>query len=442
MFSQQSFGSHAAARWSVCCVLGFAADSAVSATTQVPVIRDSGLITASDGENGNLFGWDLAVNDQYLLVGAPGRDEYSGGVYVYDTQTRQELRRIGPLVDDQSGWFGGSVDLADNLALIFGVDNNSSASTYHLYDVSSGDRLSSLISDDQNQLDFRFNSSGGYAPRAVALNDRFALVEGGYLVLDDSPSGGSTRSATYLFDITDPSQPRQAAQLPAGRGRALDGDRALITRAFDANDRFSAALYDLSNPDKPALVSRLTPNDPASIEQYGRHYLDLDGDLAVIFGTDDKFRGFLSVFDVSEPANAYEAARIYAPATDDSDVLGNWIGNFDLDGNQLLVGNVLVKAVNGENRRFSSAFLYDLSDLANIQATVQLVSDQISAYNVNLTGNTAYLPYDGDSDFTGGVLGIGRVSVFKIPEPSGLMLVTAVGVGCVSRTRRPVELKA
>jgi hypothetical protein len=91
-------------------------------------------IVASDGASGDTFGASLSLYDDMLLVGAPWKDEpglfSSGAVYVYrfDDSHWSEEARLRASDASESDYFGTSVSLAGDVALIGAPYRNDLAS--------------------------------------------------------------------------------------------------------------------------------------------------------------------------------------------------------------------------------------------------------------------------------------------------------------------------
>ncbi|MCA9258427.1 MAG: FG-GAP repeat protein, partial [Planctomycetales bacterium] len=142
-------------------------------------------LTASDGLAGDWFGWSLAVDGPYALVGAirPGNP---GAAYLIHLPTAQEVTKFTASDGAPSDLFGSGVALNGNLALIGASGKNSDLGGAYLYDITSGAEMRRFTAPDGRLL----QSFGG----SVALCGPNAVIgapEDGDL--------GSTAGAVYYY---------------------------------------------------------------------------------------------------------------------------------------------------------------------------------------------------------------------------------------------------
>ncbi|HEB61498.1 MAG TPA: PKD domain-containing protein, partial [Phycisphaeraceae bacterium] len=171
--------------------------------------------------------------------------------------------------------------------------------------------------------------------------------------------------SAYLFDITDPANPVQVAELlPAdgadfaefGYSVAIEGDRALVGAYCDDDNgdcSGSAYLYDISDPANPVLINKLVPADGAEADHFGSS-VAMDAGVAVIGAKSDDDNG-----PNSGSVYVYDAATgnlNYKLLPDDGDA-GDFFGNsVAVSGNIIAVGAIFDEP-NGT--RSGSAYLFD-----------------------------------------------------------------------------------
>lgn len=194
-------------------------------------------LTASDGVAGDQFGYCVAVNELYALVGAPTHRTHAcehGAAYVFDVLTGQQLFKLtAPGV----GWLGASVALQGNLALVGDMGGGSctyNPPTVRVFDLSARQLVHELVPADWGQ-----GSSGWGFGGAVAASGNIAIV--------GAPDSGPNhrQGAAYVFDLTtgqqllrlDPDDAIVGAHF--GNAVALDGNVALI----GALERYDVELY-------------------------------------------------------------------------------------------------------------------------------------------------------------------------------------------------------
>jgi filamentous hemagglutinin family protein len=203
---------------------------------------------ATIASNSN-FGYSVALNSTYALIGAPGVSTDRGDAYLYNlstgdwldlaTTSGQQITALAPF----SG-FGAAVALSDTYALV-GAPGSSPYGNAYLYDLSSGSWTNLVTTSGQPIHDLEGDPQFGFA---VALNSTYALIGA-----PGVPDGGNA----YLYDLssgawTDLSatagQPVTALYFDSyfGQSVALNSSYALIGAPGAYSNRGTAYLFDLS----------------------------------------------------------------------------------------------------------------------------------------------------------------------------------------------------
>jgi len=97
----------------------------------------------NDGSTGDVFGGSVAINGDYILVGAPLDNEAgteSGAVYVFDRTTLGLLYKLLPAIDGSLNHFGTSVAV-DGTTAVIGEPTDYSA---FIFDLSTGQQITRL----------------------------------------------------------------------------------------------------------------------------------------------------------------------------------------------------------------------------------------------------------------------------------------------------------
>lgn len=238
-------------------------------------------LTAPDGSGPNFFGGSVALDGNSALIGSHEDDDNgigSGSAYLFDVTSGDLLQKLTAPDGASYDWFGLSVALDGNSALIgsHGDDENgdSSGSAY-LFDTTTGDFLQKFIAPDAASADF--------FGRKVAIDGDHALI-GSY----GDDDNGSESGSVYLFDTTNGdllqkfNAPDAASGDRFGSQLALDGNYALIGSPWDDNNNGikggSVYLFDISSGD---LLQKFTAPDGASGHWFGIS-MAIDGDSALI----------------------------------------------------------------------------------------------------------------------------------------------------------------
>ena len=235
---------------------------------------------APDGNASDFFGWSVALDEDYALIGSYLSDEnviFSGSAYLFDLTSGDLIQKfIAPdgAIGDQ---FGYSVALDGDYALIgsnFDDDNGKDSGSAYLFDITSGDLLHKFIAPDGAINDF-FSQS-------VALDGNYVLISSHH---DDD--NGSNSGSAYLFDLASGNllhkfiAPDGASNDSFSWSVALDGDYALISALGDYNNGInggSSYLFDINSGD---LLQKFIAPDAASADNFGSS-VALDGDSALI----------------------------------------------------------------------------------------------------------------------------------------------------------------
>src|SRR5262249_5056090 len=138
-------------------------------------------LKASHGRAGDSFGSQVAISGNYALVGAPFSNSNTGAAYIFvfnGTTWRQQAQLIasdsGP-----SSFFGGSVALTGNLALVgaYGGNNFTGAAYVFAFDGANWIQQAKLAAPDgvPNQY---FGISGSISSNLALVGADFAFGDG------------------------------------------------------------------------------------------------------------------------------------------------------------------------------------------------------------------------------------------------------------------------
>ncbi len=399
-----------------------------------PVWTETEKLLASDGQSLDGFSTDIAIDDDYALVGAPGKDvalgaaylydintgvelykfnspsgkreyfgtsvalqnnfaligaqqasgdfDYSGAAYLFDTQTGQELRKFAAADPTERAYFGHDVAIQGNLAIISALGADNFAGAVYIFDLTTGQQLAKLTAHDR-QADDNFGD-------AIAADGDLLLV-GAAGVSDKGLSAG----AAYLFDLTNGKQiskimpnDGQAHDL-FGASVALQGNRALIGAFLDDDndqDAGSAYLFDLDTGDQ---VHKLQANNVSRVAFFGIA-VAFQGNTALIGASlDDALGSYVGAAYIFDLSTGNQIQKMHPSDVNDKD--GRNFGSaVAIHGSHLVVGAVADSA-NGV--RAGSAYIFALNDLA--VTPDPMIAGQNATFDANsLNPNqNAYLIY-------------------------------------------------
>ena len=269
------------------------------------------------GGHGDTVGFAASVNGDYAIVGAPFAKTYDkangaskGYVFFYKknplTGEWMETQKTNPFDGESSDYFGGSVALYEDVAIVGAVYNNSNginagaAYIYKRIESSSGNINWSLVKKlvgNDTEADDLF----GYS---VDINNEYAVV--GSLNNSNSDNDG----AVYVFKRNENFSDNwdQIAKITNGSsfgpynfGRSVSIYNNLIligAEDFDSGGDGAAFIYEKeNNNDIWNEVKRIVPSDSLQATDFSIS-LDLDGDNAIIGAIDaDNEKGAAYIFN-------------------------------------------------------------------------------------------------------------------------------------------------
>jgi len=201
--SDDNFGFSVAIEGDFAIVGAYGDDDQGSASGSAYIFQRSGgswveqtKLTASDGSSDDNFGWSVAISGDYALVGAHSDDDqgsYSGSAYIFQRSCGAwlEQTKLTALDGSSDDLFGLSVAMSGDYALVgaYGDDDRGSYSgSAYIFQRSGGTWL------QQAKLTASDGSTGDFFGNSVAMSGDVALV-GAYLDDDDGTSSGSA----YIF---------------------------------------------------------------------------------------------------------------------------------------------------------------------------------------------------------------------------------------------------
>ena len=198
-------------------------------------------LTASDADQFDYFGYSVSVSEDYAVVGANGDNSLKGSAYIFvrsgTTWTQQQKLTASDAASD--GWFGSSVSISSDYAVVGARGDNSRAQRVH---------LRSLWDD----LDAT-TKTHGLRCGPIRLFGISVSISGDYAVLGApsiAPFDNSTAGSAYIFvrsGTTWTQQQKLTASDAAsgdnfGRSVSVSGDYAVVGAPRDNSDTGSVHL--------------------------------------------------------------------------------------------------------------------------------------------------------------------------------------------------------
>ena len=248
-------------------------------------------LVASDGAEGESFGWSVSLGGDRALVGAYGHDTARGAGYVFvrsgESWTEEQKLVVSDGVHDDK--LGYSVSLAADRALLGALGNDAARGGGYVFA-----RSESSWTEEQKLVASDGVSDDNFGVSVSLAADR-ALV-GAYW--DDSLSGSAyvffRNGSSWIEEAKFVSSDRAAGHR-FGSSVSLSVDRALIG-AYGSNDGNGAAHVFVRSENSWTLEQLLVASDGARNDLFGWSVSLAAEDALVGAHNDDNLRGAAYVF--------------------------------------------------------------------------------------------------------------------------------------------------
>jgi len=340
-------------------------------------------VLPDDGVAQMLFGESIGVHAGVAIVGAKGSIGFMvpGAAYLFDVATGAQLVKFSIPASPQERQLVNAVAIGPGVALIgTNIDGQPGYDqSVRIFDITDPENptLIDRVTPDDAVLDDGFGD-------AIAVSGSRALI-GAYA---DDDNGGLSGSA-YIFDTATGAQlgkllADDGAMLDRfGEAVDLDADMAIVGAVGDDDNGDAAGaayLFDVSDPANPVQLAKLLADDSAPGDSFG-FSVAVSGNLAVVGAISNDENGSNAgaayVFDISTPTAPVQTAKILADAADpDADDFGWAVA---LDG---VIALVSARTDDDVAAGAGAAYLYDLSNPASPAQIDKLVADDSDANDV------------------------------------------------------------
>ena len=261
-------------------------------------------LTASDAAAGEGFGRSVSISEDRVLVGAYGKENFTGSAYIFERDGSGNWTETAILTAsdaDAFDTFGISVSISGDCAIV-GADRNDDAgsgsgSAYIFERDGSGNwtETSNLTASDA--------ATGDYFGHSVSISGDRALVGASY---DDD--GGINSGSVYMFERDGSGNWTETQKLTAsdaaefeyfGHSVSISGDRAIVG-AYSNDDAGSnsgsAYIFEKDESGNWTETQKLTASDAATDSQFGWS-VSISGDCAIVGANGkDNFTGSAYIF--------------------------------------------------------------------------------------------------------------------------------------------------
>ncbi|MGJ8635223.1 MAG: GC-type dockerin domain-anchored protein [Phycisphaerales bacterium] len=239
-------------------------------------------LLASDGNQNDFFGASLAIDGQFLVVGAYGdRDGVngSGSAYIFETSTWTEVAKIVPSIDHDTVFFSYSVAIQGDTIAVGSLktryQGQSSAGVF-LYDAPTGSAIGTLLGDQ--------GTTSSSSSTAIAMDDGILAV---------TISGDPENALAYTYDLS--------TQTLLSKIFFNDGSNRQLSSAVGIEDEIVALTFSTQFSPNPfeylaflvtaregTVIAKLEPSDTSPTERFGGKLHMNDGVVAISSRNDDQ----------------------------------------------------------------------------------------------------------------------------------------------------------
>ena len=289
------------------------------------------ILSGSDGENGDSFGYSLSISDGYAIIGAKGDDDngdLSGSAYIFqnngDTWIEQSKLIASDGVSDDH--FGESVSIFENYALIGAPGDYVGIGSAYIFYRSGSNWI------EQEKLTASNASQYDNYGRSVAINEDYAFV------------GANGRSQTdgvvYVYyhygsewiehSILSASDYTSRLTNLFGCSISISGDFAVIgAYGDDVYGSLSGSAYVFQRIGSEWIeYEKIIPSDGSSCSDFGKSVY-IDGDY-IIIGADGEntLTGAAYIF-VHNGSNWIEQTKLISSDGENGDSFGSSVSISD-----------------------------------------------------------------------------------------------------------------
>jgi hypothetical protein len=227
-------------------------------------------LTPGDAADYDYFGKSVAIDDEYAIIGAPGKNSDQGFSYVFKRTgtTWTQMTKIGATPSNKLGW---SVSISMPFVIMGAYGTNSNTGAAHIYELigSSWYGKGALTASDGNLADL-FGIS-------VAIDDDYVIcgspghdltsgAEGAAYIFEKPTSGWTSMTETQKIIASD-NQDGDGF----GQSVSVDGDGIIVSSPSEdgyGNNRGAAYIFYRSGSSW-SEQQKLTPSDAGDSDYFG-----------------------------------------------------------------------------------------------------------------------------------------------------------------------------
>ena len=227
-------------------------------------------LTPGDAEDGDYFGRSVSIDDEYAIIGAPGKSSDQGFSYIFKRAgtTWTQMTKIGASGSNKLGW---SVSISLPCVIMGAYGTNSNTGAAHIYELveSSWYGKGELTASDGMTMDL-FGSSvaidGDYAICGSPGHDLTAGGEGAAYIFEKPTTGWTSTTETQKITASD----NQGGD-GFGKSVSVNGDGIIVSspeKDDSGTERGAAYVFDHSGSSW-SEQQKLTPGDAEDGDYFG-----------------------------------------------------------------------------------------------------------------------------------------------------------------------------
>jgi cyclophilin family peptidyl-prolyl cis-trans isomerase len=370
-------------------------------------------VTASDGSAGDRFGFTVAVDANFAIIGAPRDNNYTGAAYIFEYNDGNWTQQAKLTASDGAAGdcFGGAVSISANHAIVSAPRDDSNTGSAYIFEYNGGNwtQQAKLLAYQGHVEDWFGQSvsiSGDNAIVGAWLNDITATNAGAAYIFYRNEGGTNNWGLQFVLSPSD-----ATLQDRFGWSVSINGEYAIIGAIGDAPyDVYSGSAYIYKyewyiDGTYWTQQAKLTASDGAKSDNFG-YSVAIDGYYAIVgaYKNDDNGTDSGSAYIFApnkiDPNNWDQVAKLTASDAAAGDYFGCSVA---IGGGHALVGAYQ----NDDNGSSSgSAYIFERSEInpGNWNQTAKLTASDANAgdyfgYSVAIgTGRRAIVGAYGNDD--------------------------------------------
>ena len=401
-------------------------------------------LTASDGAVEDKFGWSVSISGDYAVIGAYGDDDNgmnSGSAYIFERDGAgnwSEVQKRTASDGAEGDRFGYAVSIVGNTVVVgayydTNIDNGSLSGSAYVFERDGAGNWSEV-----QKLTASDAAASDYFGRSVSSSGNTMVIGADY---DDD--NGSASGSAYVFERDGFGNWSEVQKLTASDGAVGDyfgwkvlisGEALVVSANYDddnGSNSGSAYVFERDGDGIWQEIQKLTASDGAASDYFGRS-VSISGNKVVIGVDWDDDNGNNSgsayVFERDGAGNWIEVQKLLA-----SDGVA-----FELFGRSVSISGetVVVGAYNDDDNgsNSGSAYMFDLNSVLNLDygnrgyGTLQAaVNEAVSGDRLAVRSNA----FDVDGIVNLSSMPLTFVAVEPIEMGADLMLLPADGTSFV-----------